>query len=545
MELFGYEISKKIGSREREVISPIPKVNDDGGATVTVGGGYYGQVVDLEGTTAVSDHELIIKYREAAMQPECDAAISDIVDAALIANDVSAPVDLSMDDLDQPDKVKKQILEEFNNVIRLYRFNHRSADYFRNWYIDGKIYFHIIIDDKNPKRGIIELRPIESTHISKVKEVEKKTDPVTKVEYEKIKDEYYIYSPSISSTATIQEQTQGIKFATDAIINVNSGLFDASKIRSISHLHKAIKLVNQLRYMEDSLVVYRVSRAPERRVFYIDVGNLPKGKAEEYVQQVVSRYRNKMVYDATSGEVTDDRRHMSMLEDFYLPRREGGRGTEISTLGGGENLGQIEDVQFFQKKLYRSLNVPLARLEQESSFSVGRSSEISREEVKFQKFVDRLRKKFSFMIIDALRVQLILKGVITESDWSTIEEQINIDFVEDNYFSELKEFEIMRERLEMAQQMDDLLDKGFVSKKYIRQIILKQSEEDIVRLDQEVEEEAAEGENEEDMDMDFESTEIAPDNNITENDEVVERREDELHEAQLKMIDSMTKVLAD
>jgi len=241
--------------------------------------------------------------------------------------------------------------------------------------------------------------------------------------------------------------------------------------------------------MEDSLVVYRVSRAPERRIFYIDVGNLPKGKAEEYVQQVVSRYRNKLVYDASSGEISDDRRHMSMLEDFYLPRREGGRGTEITTLGGGENLGQIEDVQFFQKKLYRSLNVPLARLEQESQFSVGRASEISREEVKFQKFVDRLRKKFSFMIIDALRIQLILKGVITEKDWNDIEETINVDFLEDNYFSELKEFEIMRERIEMAQQMDDLIDKGFVSKKYIRQQILKQTDEDMAQMDTEIEDE--------------------------------------------------------
>jgi hypothetical protein len=300
------------------------------------------------------------------------------------------------------------------------------------------------------------------------------------------------------------EQTNGIKFAKDAIIQVNSGLYDSTRQRVISHLHKAMKLVNQLRYMEDSLVVYRVSRAPERRIFYIDVGNLPKGKAEEYVQQVVSRYRNKMVYDATTGNVSDDRRHMSMLEDFYLPRREGGRGTEITTLGGGENLGQIEDVQFFQKKLYRALNVPVSRLEQETAFSVGRASEVTREEVKFQKFIDRLRKKFSFMFIDALRIQLILKGIITESDWNDIEESINIDFLEDNYFAELKEFEIMRERLEMAQQMDDLLEKGFISKKYIRQSVLKQSDEDIEKIDNEVEDEKAEGGDEEDdLDLDL------------------------------------------
>ncbi len=347
MQLFGYEINKKVSANKKEleskIVSPIPKINDDGGATVTVGGGYYGQTVDLEGTSAISDHALITKYRESSLQPECDAAVSDIVDAALASGDTSSPVSLSTIDLDQPNSVKKKITEEFNNILKLYKFNNRCSDYFRNWYVDGKLYFHVIIDEKNPKRGIVELRPIESTHISKVKEIEKVTDPKTRVEYEKVKDEYYVYSPEMNYAA---DQTRGVKFATDAIIQVNSGLFDAGKVRSISHLHKALKLVNQLRYMEDSLVVYRVSRAPERRIFYIDVGNLPKGKAEEYVQQVVSRYRNKMVSDATSGEVSDDRKHMSMLEDFYLPRREGGRGTEISTLGGGENLGQIEDVQF-------------------------------------------------------------------------------------------------------------------------------------------------------------------------------------------------------
>ena len=541
MQLFGYEINKKVSSQhkaaEEKIISPIPKINDDGGATVTVGGGYYGQYVDLEGTSTVSDHELITKYREASLQPECDAAIADIVDGAIASGDVSAPVELITEDLNQPEKVRKQITEEFNKVLQLYKFNHRSADYFRNWYIDGKLYFHVIIDDKNPQRGIVELRPIESTHISKVKEIEKVTDPQTKVEYERLKDEYYLYSPSIN---TAQEQTQGIKFATDAIIQVNSGLFDAGKVRGISHLHKAMKLVNQLRYMEDSLVVYRVSRAPERRIFYIDVGNLPKGKAEEYLQQVVSRYRNKMVYDASTGEVADDRKHMSMLEDFYLPRREGGRGTEITTLGGGENLGQIEDVVFFQKKLYRALNVPVARLEQESSFSIGRASEISREEVKFQKFVDRLRKKFSYMIIDALRIQLILKGVITESDWGEIEENININFLEDNYFSELKEFEILRERLEMASQMEDLVGK-YVSNKYVRQVILKQSDEDIDRLDVEIEEEGG-GEDEDDMDLDLESVEAPEEDTTIAEDSVVES-DAVLKESDIAQIAVMTKLL--
>ena len=502
MELFGYEITKKVDAKTKEVISPIPKVNSDGAQAVTVGGGYYGQVVDLSGTDMVSDHELMKKYREAALQPECDAAINDIVDGAIASSDAASPAELNLSELNQPDNIKKEILSEFNRVLKLYKFNHNVADYFRNWYIDGRIYFNVIIDSANPQKGIVELRPVESTHISKVKEIKKVTDPKTKIEYEKIVDEYYIYSPD-NDTKNVNT-TGGVKFAKDAIIQINSGLLDSSRTRTISHLHKAMKLVNQLRYMEDSLVVYRVSRAPERRIFYIDVGNLPKGKAEEYVQQVVSRYRNKMVYDADTGNVSDDRRHMSMLEDFYLPRREGGRGTEITTLGGGENLGQIEDVQFFQKKLYRALNVPVARLEQESAFSVGRATEITREEVKFQKFVERLRKKFSYMLIDALRIQLILKGVITENDWNDIEEKINIDFIEDNYFAELKEFEIMRERLEMAQQMDDLLEKGFISKKYVRQIVLKQSDEDMERLNVEIENEKEdEGDEGGEDDLDF------------------------------------------
>tara|TARA_R110002050_G_scaffold195628_1_gene330532 strand:- start:196 stop:1692 length:1497 start_codon:yes stop_codon:yes gene_type:complete len=498
MDLFGYQISRKVASKEPELVSPIPKTSSDGGSTVTVGGGYYGQYVDLAGTEAISDHDLILKYREAAQQPECDAAINDIVDGAIASSDTSSPIDLSLMDLKQPDNVKKQIINEFNKVLELYDFNHMANDYFRNWYVDGKLYFHIVIDTENPQRGILELRPIEPMHISKVKEVQKVQDPKTKVEYEKVVNEYYVYSPSMAGG---EANVQGVKFATDSIIQVNSGLYDTSRTRVISHLHKAMKLVNQLRYMEDSLVVYRVSRAPERRIFYVDVGNLPKGKAEEYVQQVVSRYRNKMVYDASTGNVSDDRRHMSMLEDFYLPRREGGRGTEITTLPGGDNLGQIEDVQFFQKKLYRSLNVPLARLEQESAFSVGRASEITREEVKFQKFVERLRKKFSFMFIDALRIQLILKGIITEGDWKDIQEKINVDFLEDNYFAELKEFEILRERLEMAQQMEDLVGK-YVSNKYVRQVVLKQSDEDIMRLDTEIEDEGGD-EEEGDDDLDF------------------------------------------
>ena len=487
INLFGFEIGKKASAKGTvEGISPIPKQSDEASTTVTSGGGYYGQYVNLSDTDGTSDHELIRKYREASLQPECDAAVSDIVDSAIASSEESSPVGISMIDLQLPTKVKKEIITEFNRVLKLYKFNRNAAEYFRNWYVDGKSFFNVIIDPKNPQRGIIEIRPVEPTHINKVKEVATEVDPNTKLEYEKVIDEYYVYSPELGSSSA--DKLSGIKFANDAIIQVNSGIMDPERTRTVGHLHKAMKLVNQLRYMEDSLVVYRVSRAPERRIFYIDVGNLPKGKAEEYVQQVVSRYRNKLVYDASTGAISDDRRHMSMLEDFYLPRREGGRGTEISTLAGGENLGQIDDVVFFQRKLYRALNVPTARLEQETSFSVGRASEVSREEVKFQKFIDRLRKKFSFMLMDALRIQLILKGIITEEDWEEIEETINITFLEDNYFAELKEFEILRERLEMSQMLEDIVGK-YISDKYVRTVILKQTEEDIMRLDKEIEEE--------------------------------------------------------
>jgi len=504
MEIFGYEISKKITPKvKKEIISPIPKPSDDGSAATTVfSGGLYGQYIDLGDSATISDHDLILKYREVATQPEADTAITDIVDGAIASADKSSPVDISLDDLDQPDNIKKQIVDEFNKILTLYRFNHNGHDLFRNWYIDGRVYFQIIVDKENPKRGIVELRYIDPTKISKVKEVKKVRDPKTEVEYEKIVAEYYLYSEGIL-TNTEMKAGQGIKLEKESIIAVNSGLFDPSRIKSIGYLHKAIKLINQLRFMEDSLVVYRVSRAPERRIFYIDVGNLPKGKAEEYVQSVVSRYRNKLVYDASTGEITDDRKHMSMLEDFYLPRREGGRGTEITTLGGGENLGQIEDVVFFQRKLYKALNVPISRLEQDNAFSLGRATEVSRDEVKFQKFVDKLRKKFSQIFIEALKVQLILKGVIEPKDWALIEESINIDFIEDNYFAELKEFEILRERLEMLQLVEEQIGQ-YYSREWVRRNILHQSDEDIETIDDQIQKEKDSG----DIDDEEDDTEI-------------------------------------
>ena len=554
MELFGYQITKKIGSKEvkqeKEVISFAPKPEDDGVASTVAAGGYYGQYVDLDGTASSNDRDLIVKYREASQQPECDSAISDIVDAAIASAHQSAPAKLDLTDLDQNDNIKKTITEEFNNVLSLYKFNKQGESFFKKWYVDGRIYFHVIIDDKNPKRGILELRPVESLFMKKIKEVKKITDPKTDTTIQKIVNEYYVYSEDYSGTGAgvvgrTREGLSGVKISKEAIINVTSGLLDATQKRVVSYLHKALKPVNQLRMMEDSLVMYRYSRAPERRIFYIDVGNLPKGKAEEYVQGIMNKYRNKLVYDAATADIKDDRRHMSMLEDFWLPRREGGRGTEITTLPGGENLGQIDDILFFQKKLYKTLNVPLTRLESDDSFNLGRSSEISRDEVKFQKFIDRIRKKFSTILIEALRIQLILKGVITESDWKEIGEKINIDFIEDNYFAELKEFEIMRERLDMASQMQDLVGK-YVSNKYLRQTVLKQSDEDIERLDGEIGDEDndktdGDEDNDEDADADLESTEAPtqPDN-IDEDNEV---RKTEIHEAQLKMIDSMSKIL--
>ena len=493
MEIFGYDISKKVTPKvKKEIVSPIPKPSEDGSSTTTVfSGGLYGQYIDLGDSATGSDHDLILKYREVATQPEADTAITDIVDGAIASGDKSAPVNISLDDLDQPDNIKKQIIEEFNKILTLYRFNHNGHDLFRNWYIDGRVYFQIIIDKENPKRGIVELRYIDPTKISKVKEVKKVMDAKTQVEYEKVVSEYYLYSEGMLSNSDMKTGG-GIKLEKDSVIAVNSGLFDPSRTKSIGYLHKAIKLINQLRFMEDSLVVYRVSRAPERRIFYIDVGNLPKGKAEEYVQSVVSRYRNKLVYDASTGEITDDRKHMSMLEDFYLPRREGGRGTEITTLGGGENLGQIEDVVFFQRKLYRSLNVPISRLEQDTGFALGRATEVSRDEVKFQKFVDKIRKRFSQIFIEALKVQLILKGVIEPKDWPNIEETINIDFIEDNYFAELKEFEILRERLEMLQLVEEQIGQ-YYSREWVRRNILHQSDEDIETIDDQIQKEKDSG----------------------------------------------------
>ena len=502
ISLFGFEIKRKGQEKEDAKKQSFVAPQDADGSSYVQAGGYFGQYLDTEGVTdQASEGDLIRRYREIAMHPECDAAIEDIINEAIVSDSDSAPVDIILDDLDQPDTIKDQIKEEFDNIISLLQFNNYGHEIFRKWYVDGRVYYHILVDEKQPKRGIIELRPIDATRMTKVKQINQEKDEKTGVTLIKDVEEYYMYRD-----AGLAKTNQGIKISKDAIQYTTSGLLDSSRKKVLSYLHKAIKPVNQLRMMEDSLVIYRLARAPERRIFYIDVGNLPKGKSEEYLRGIMNQYRNKLVYDASTGEIKDDRKHMSMLEDFWLPRREGGRGTEITTLPGGENLGQIDDIIYFQKKLYKSLNVPSNRLEQEAQFSLGRSTEISRDEVKFQKFINRLRKKFGWMFLDLLKTQLILKGIISEQDWATFKEDIVIDFIQDSAFAELKENEIMRERIGLLTEMDQYVGQYF-SKEWIRKNVLMQTDDDIERMKEEIDAEKASGEIEPD-------DEIEPDEDL-------------------------------
>lgn len=493
MELFGFTLSRKASKKEQEdeVVSFAPPMDQDGTTVIAASGGagYYGQFVDIDGSAITNERDLILKYRGVATQPECDSAISDIVNAAIVSDDAGAPVSIILDDLDGfTEGIKKKIVDEFEEVVSLLNFAENGHEYFRRWYIDGRIYFHII-PQENAKNGIREVREIEPTRIKKIREVTTKIDKATGVKTVSTTAEYFQYDETLARANTTGASIASVRIDPNSVVYVPSGLLDESRKVVISHLHKALKLVNQLRMMEDSLVIYRISRAPERRIFYIDVGNLPKGKSEEYVQSIMSKYRNKLVYDAVTGDIRDDRKSMSLLEDFWLPRKEGGRGTEITTLPGGDNLGQIEDVIFFQKKLYRALNVPVTRLEADTGFNVGRATEISRDEVKFHKFVTRLRQKFSYVLIDLLRVQLLLKGIITEDDWDTIKENIAIDYSEDNFFSELKEFEILKERLGMLDAVSPHIGKYF-SNSWVRSNILRQSVQDIERIDKEIANEA-------------------------------------------------------
>ena len=488
-DFFGFEIKRK--SKAQDLVSIVPSTDSDGAGVIN-SGGHFGAYLDLDNDKAQNEVDQLLKYRDIAAQPECDAAIEDIINESIVGDHDEAPVNIILDKLEISDQMKDMIREEFDNILSLMQFNAYAHDLFRKWYIDGRLPFHVIINDKNPKAGIKELRYIDPIQLRKVKEIEEKQDQKTGAKVITKQEEYFLFQSNKMNTAE-----QGIKIHPDAIVYCTSGMLDAGRKRILSYLHKAIKPVNQLRMMEDSLVIYRISRAPERRIFYIDVGNLPKGKAEEYLRNIMNQYRNKLVYDAATGNIKDDKKHMSMLEDFFLPRREGGRGTEISTLPGGENLGQIDDIIYFQKKLYRSLNVPINRLEQEAQFTLGRSTEISRDEVKFKKFIDRLRKRFSDVFMQTLKTQLLLKGIITNNDWDEWKENIVFDFIEDNYFSELKESEMVRERFELLSQVDEYVGK-YISNTWVRKNILRQTDEDIETMEKEIESEPSD---EDDLDL--------------------------------------------
>ena len=491
IKLFGYKIGKEEEEKE-QVQSFAPPPNDDGSVAV-VGGGIYGIYTDLEGTIR-NDSQLIQRYRDMALQPECDAAIEDIVNECLVFGEGDYPVQIILDKLEQPESIKKKIREEFYQVMKLLDFNNQGYDIFRRWYVDGKLYYHMMIDEKKPKLGLKELRYIDPRKIRKVRE-HKKARPVlnpqgqNQVNAPQKPNEYFIYSDKGFSN----DGNQGIKIATDAICYVHSGLTDKDGKVIVSYLHKAIRPLNQLRMLEDATVIYRISRAPERRVFYIDVGNLPKIKAEQYLREIMQKYKNKLVYDAQTGEIRDDRRFQTMLEDFWLPRREGGKGTEITTLPPGQNLGEIEDVLYFQKKLYKSLNVPVTRLESENGFSLGRTSEITRDELKFSKFIDRLRLRFSHLFDRLLETQLLLKGVCTKAEWLQMKEEISYDYISDLHFTEMKETEVLKERLGILGDIDGYVGKYF-SEAWVRKNILRLTEDDVEQMQKEMDEEKDEAE---------------------------------------------------
>ena len=494
-EFFGFEIKRK-GNEEPIRPSFVPNTDEDGTGVITTGG-HFGAYLDLDGDKAKNEVDLIYKYRDIASQPECDAAIEDIINESIVGDNDEAPINLILDKLEISDKIKESVKNEFETILKLLNFNSYAHDIFRKWYVDGRLPYHIIIDNKSPKNGIKELRYIDPTKLRKVKEVEEEQDPKTGAKIIKKEEEYFLFQDTKMSSAG-----QGLKIHPDAICYATSGMLSPDRKRILSYLHKAIKPVNQLRMMEDSLVIYRISRAPERRIFYIDVGNLPKGKAEEYLKGIMSQYRNKLVYDAKTGDIKDDRKHMSMMEDFFLPRREGGRGTEISTLPGGENLGQIDDIVYFQRRLYKSLNVPISRLEQEQQFTLGRSTEISRDEIKFKKFIDRLRKRFTDMFNQLLRTQLVLKGIITQQDWEDWKTYIAYDFIEDNYFSELKESEMMRERFDMLGTVDEYAGK-YVSIEWIAKNVLKMDEDSMKEMEDQIKAEKESGAQDDDDDFDL------------------------------------------
>ena len=480
MQVFGFEISRTSEEEaEKENLQAIVPANQDEAVQEIAPGGIYGTYLDME-ASAKTEADLVTRYREMAMQPECDAAVEDIINDAIIMENNVYPVELILDESKLPSRVKKIVREEFDKLLEILDFGNKGYEIFRRWYVDGRVYYQIVIDKNDPREGIKELRYIDPRKIKKMRENKKKTDPSTKLEMYPEAREFYVYNPK-----GITNQQQGVKIAPDSICYVPSGLVDSRNKMTLGYLHKAIKPLNQLRMLEDAVVIYRLSRAPERRIFYIDVGNLPKMKAEQYLRDMMVKHKNKLVYDASTGEVRDDRRHMTMLEDFWLPRREGGRGTEITTLPAGQNLGEMDDVLYFQKKLLKSLNVPVSRMEAEVNFNIGRSTEISRDEIKFQKFINRIRNKFAVLFDNLLEIHLILRGVMSRRDWERVRNNISYNFANDNHFEELKGAEIMTERLRLLNDVDAVVGKYF-SMSWVRKNVLQMSEDEVISIQKEI-----------------------------------------------------------
>lgn len=492
INLFGFQIVR--APQETEQLQPAvtAPTTDDGAVTIT-SGGYFGTYLDLD-SSFKNDNDLITRYREMAMQPELESAIDDIVNEAIVHDEKGKSVTIILDDLDQPDNIKDMIRNEFDEILRLMDFSNNGNDIFRRWYIDGRLYYQVLIDEKQPKLGLRELVYLDPRKIKKIRVLDKKKDPRTGIEVVTGSREFYVYNDKATQTGqtfVASPSDAGVKIAADAVVNVNSGLMDPRRQMVLSYLHKAIKPLNQLRMVEDAIVIYRISRAPERRVFYIDVGNMPKVKSEQYLRDIMTKFRNKVVYDSSTGEVKDDRKFMSMMEDFWIPRRGEGKSTEITTLPAGENLGELADVRYFEQKLYKSLNVPVSRLEPQTGFSLGRSTEITRDELKFMKFIERLRSKFTLMFDELMERQLALKGICSVDEWQELKQKIHYDFLKDNNFAELKNAELLTTRLQIMQQIDPYVGVYF-SKDWIRKKVLNMNEEEIGEILAQIEQEQAE-----------------------------------------------------
>ena len=495
MKLFGFNIER---AKDPDIPAFALPENTDGAIEATSAGGAFASYLDLEGT-AKSEADLILKYREMLQHPECDLAVENILQESIITSQSLAPVSIDLSASKLSDQLQNKIADEFSSLLNLLDFHNKGYDIFRRWYIEGRLYYHVMINPKDVQAGIQELRALDSLKIKKVRELQQPNNDITKF-IPPTYNEYFVYNEKGIAVPS----ATGIKIAPDSIVHCHSGLMNSQKTFVLSFLHKAIKPLNQLSMLEDAVVIYRIARAPERRIFYIDVGNLPKIKAEQYLRDIMTRYKNKLVYDASTGDIQDNRRHQSMMEDYWLPRREGGRGTEITTLPGGQNLGEMEDVEYFKKKLYQAMNVPLSRLEADTPFQLGRASEISRDELKFSRFIDKLRNKFSSLFYQCLEKQLILKNITTAEEWPVLKDTIRFDFAKDNHFTELKEAELLQDRLNILRDIEEYKGK-YYSKDYIRRFVLRQTDEEIQMIDDQIEQEKG-SEGEDDGEMDFQST---------------------------------------